>query len=71
MQVIVTKQNNDGTYDEVGMNNRALFSQYKTISGAIRYGAKPFARGKPCRIEFFNNIYACPFKVIYINEYSA
>jgi hypothetical protein len=67
MQIIVTKQNPNGTYDEVGMNNRALFSQYKTISGAIRYGAKPYANGKPCRVEFFTNVYADPFKVIYIN----
>lgn len=66
MQMIVTKRNPDGSYDEVGMNNRALFSQYRTISGAIRYGAKPYANGRPCRVEFFSNIYGQPFKTIYI-----
>ena len=69
MKVIVTRRNSDGTYDEVGMNNRALFSQYRTIAGAMRYAAVPFSKGRRTRIEFFTDsgIYGEPFKTLYIN----
>ena len=53
LKIIVTKQNKDGSFDEVGMNNRALFSNYKTLKNAIKFGAKPFANGKACRVEVF------------------
>lgn len=35
---IVTRKNKDGSFDNVGMNNRYLTSEYKTLSGLIRYG---------------------------------
>ena len=35
---IVTRKNKDGSFDNVGMNNRYLTSKYKTLSGLIRYG---------------------------------
>lgn len=53
LKIIVTKQNNDGSYDSVGMNNRALFSHYKTVKNAVKFGALPYAKGKPCRVEIY------------------
>ena len=35
---IVTRKNKDGSFDNVGMNNRYLTSEYKTLSGLIRHG---------------------------------
>jgi hypothetical protein len=65
MKAIITKQSSNGTYDEVGMNNRALFSHYKTERGVIRYGVPAFANGRPCRVEFFHNIYGQPYRTVY------
>lgn len=58
--IIVTRQNTNGTYDNVGMGNRAMFNHYKTVRGAIKYGAKAFANGKPFRVEVYpsGNVYA-------------
>lgn len=53
-QYIVTRRNEDGTYDNVGMNNRGLFTNYRTLAGALRYAVKPFARGGMVRVEIFN-----------------
>jgi hypothetical protein len=53
MKIIVIKQNTDGSYDEVGMNNRAFFSHYQTLRNAIKHGAKMFANGKPCKVEVY------------------
>jgi hypothetical protein len=53
MKIIVIKQNTDGSYDQVGMNNRSLFSEYKTLHNAIKYGAKMFANGNPCKVEVY------------------
>lgn len=68
MKAIVTRQNADGTYDNVGMNNRTLFSQYRTKVGLIHYGVKRFANGKKCRVELFrdNEIYGDPYEVFYV-----
>ena len=41
MKIIVTKENADGSFDNVGTNNRALFSNYKTLKNAIKFGAVP------------------------------
>jgi hypothetical protein len=38
MKAIITRQNADGTYDEVGINNRMLRSEYKSIKSLLRYG---------------------------------
>lgn len=68
MKAIVTKRNADGSYDEVGMNNRALFSHYKTKQGLLRYGVKPFANGRTCRVEIYygDDIHKIPSEVIYV-----
>lgn len=40
MKAIVTRQNADGTYDCVGMNNRTVVGPYKTRWGLRRYGVE-------------------------------
>ena len=51
MKAIVTIQNDDNTYNEVGMSTRMVASgTYHTI----KKRAKEFARGKPHRIELYN-----------------
>jgi hypothetical protein len=72
MKVILTRQNPDGSYDEVGMNNRRLHSHYKTVQGALRYALKsatPDWRGVTVRFEFFHdagflNAETKPFKTV-------
>lgn len=58
---IVTRQNADGTFDEVGMNNRMLISDYKTYRNAYKYAINPFGRGKLCRVEVYgSSVYTVP-----------
>ena len=65
MQAIITKQNADGTYSDVGMNTRALISHLSTERGVIKW-ATGYANAKPHRIQFFaGNVYGEPFKTIY------
>lgn len=64
MKAIITKQNADGTFNEVGMNTRALISHLKSERGVLKWAAG-YANGKPHRIEFFANIYGEPIKTIY------
>jgi hypothetical protein len=60
----VTKQNADGSYDEVGMNNRCIISGYKTFRNAFKYGINPFGNGKTVRVEVYNeNVFAEPLGV--------
>ena len=54
-QYIVTRLNEDGTYDNVETNNCILFSQYRTLTGALRHAIKPFANGGMVRVEIFND----------------
>ena len=70
MKAIVTKQNADGSFDEVGMSNRALFSHYKTKQGLLRYGVFPFAKDHTCRVEIYygDNIHRGPNEVFYVKH---
>lgn len=70
MKIIVTKENADGSFDNVGTNNRALFSNYKTLKNAIKFGAVPYADGKKIRVEVYptDNIYAECNWVIYLDS---
>lgn len=63
MKFVVTRQNPDGTYDEVGMTNRTVISGYKTIRNAMKYGVIPFGRGRKCRVEQYigESIYGTPY----------
>jgi hypothetical protein len=67
IRYIVTRQNADGTYDEVGMSNRTIVSGYKTWAGALRYAIKPFGRGVTVRVEAFpSNLHTDPVKIFYV-----
>lgn len=57
MRAIITRQNPDGTYDTVGMNNRSLTKDYGSVHALVRYGIKPAvdAAGKPCKVEIFQD----------------
>jgi len=63
MKAIITKQRPDGTFDSVGMNNRALISHLTTERGVLKWAAG-YAGGRPHRIELFTNIYGEPYKTI-------
>jgi hypothetical protein len=68
MQYIVTRQNADGTYDEVGMRNRTVVSGYKTYAGALRYAIKPFGQGATVRVEVYPfSVCLDPVDIFYIN----
>ncbi len=70
MKAIITVQNADGTYDEVGMNNRTMVSHLKSERGILKW-AKEYAnvrKAKNIRLEFFgSNIYKDAFKTIVVN----
>ncbi len=52
MYAIVTKMNPDGTFDGVGMNNRAPVSHLKTEKGIMKW-ARDYARGLTFRVDFY------------------
>jgi hypothetical protein len=53
MRYLVTRVNEDGSFDEVGMRNRTFVSGYKLYRNAFRYAINPFGNGKLVRIECF------------------
>lgn len=63
MKVIVTRENNKGTFDEVGMNNRMIIDWLKSESHIIKH-AREFSNGKKVKLEYFHddNVYGKPFK---------
>ena len=68
MQYVITRQNEDGTYDEVGMRNRTVVSGYKTYRGALQYAIKPFGRGTFVRVEVYpSNLYKAPVDIFYVD----
>ncbi len=69
MKAIITKQNLDGSFDQVGMNSRVLVSHLKTEKG-IRKWAKEYAKGKTHQIELWNsdNIYRDPDKITVVKD---
>ena len=54
MKGVVTRQNEDGSYDEVGMSNRAVFGPFKR-SGYLTKKAREFGRGRTVKVEVFFN----------------
>ena len=52
---IVTRKNKDGSFDNVGTNNRYLTSKYKTLSGLIRYGIPEQWRRDGLRVQDIND----------------
>jgi hypothetical protein len=68
MKIIYTRQNKDGSYDEVGMDNRRLTSKYTTTNGFVRHGIPSDYYGHTLRLEvwFGNNIYCAADKTLYV-----
>jgi hypothetical protein len=68
MKIICTRQNKDGSYDEVGMNNRFLTSNYTTTNGFLRYGIPTHFYGHTLQLEVFygDNVYRNPDKTVYV-----
>jgi hypothetical protein len=66
MRAIITRPRNDGTYDEVGMNNRTLTKHYETERGLLKYGIPKHFKGT-LRIELYNSTIHSdkPLKIIY------
>ena len=61
---IVTKQNKDGSFDEVGMNNRTIIDGLSTYGRTFRHRINPFGNGKVVRVEVYygSNIYGKPIE---------
>ncbi len=55
-EYIVTRQNADGSYDSVGMNNRCIIRGYKTYRNAFKYGINVFGNGRMCRVEEYSHV---------------
>lgn len=51
MITLVTRQNENGTFDEVGMNNRRIYREYQSVRSALRYAARDWVG--TLRFEFF------------------
>ena len=52
MKAIVTRQNNDGTFDSVGMDNRIVLGPHKNLQ-TIKILAFQFAGSRAYRIELY------------------
>lgn len=52
---IVIRKNKDGSFDNVGMNNRYLTSEYKTLSGLIRHGISKQWKQNGFRVQDIND----------------
>jgi hypothetical protein len=68
MKIIYTKQNAKGEYNEVGMTDRGLSSDYSTTRNFLRYGLPSNFYGNTVRLEVFygDSIYRAPDKVMYV-----
>lgn len=67
MKAIVTKQNLDGTYNEVGMNTRCVLGPYVNKS-FIQKKARNYSGKNPYRIEYFvDSILIDPISIEYVS----
>lgn len=55
MKVIVTRQNPDGTFDNVGMNNRFVTASYQSIASLLRYGIPSHWQAVGYRVQDFDS----------------
>lgn len=71
MRAIITQPNKDGTYDDVGMNNRTVTKNYKTFKNLIQHGIPSNFVGR-LRLEIWHgeNIYGKPKEVVYTYQLS-
>jgi hypothetical protein len=49
-QFIVSLRKEDGTFDKVGINNRYITNEYKTLKGLIRYGISQAGKDRGYRV---------------------
>lgn len=67
MKAIITRARLDGSFDEVGMNNRTIIegkSRKDLQKKAVKYG-----NGSPVRVEFYyENVYTKPLFVVYLEK---
>lgn len=70
MIAIVTRQNSDGTFDDIGMNNRTVTGHYKTEKNLLKFGIpEHFKKSGKVRVEFFVNSILMenkPFKTMHV-----
>ena len=68
MKAIVTRQNEDGTFNEVGMNTRYISDEYKLLRNLLTFGVS--ARKGIYRLEIYhgNSIFGAPQRVIYVKR---
>jgi hypothetical protein len=61
MKIIITRPNSNGTYDEVGMNNRVLLStEARDLNRALRTRLRNLGtawQGKSLRVEYWNSLH--------------
>ena len=67
IKFIVTRKNKDGTFDQVGMNNRFLTSNYKTLKGLLKYGISDQWKQTGFKVESFIDVYSDPLNVYFFN----
>ena len=53
MRAIITRQNQDGSYDEVGMANRIYTGTYKYARNLIQYAIPKHFQNKNLRVEIY------------------
>jgi hypothetical protein len=65
---IVSRQQHDGSWPSVGMNDRIAIGPYKTIATIIKQ-ANAWGKGKPLRLEIYHSTFVRgqPDEVRYLN----
>lgn len=68
MKAIITRANSDGTWDEVGMNNRFIMTSRSESN--MRKKAREYANPRDVRIQYLDptNIYASYVKELVIKS---
>ena len=68
MRAIVTRANNDGTFDTAGMNNKIVTADYVLLRNLIKYGIPSHFWKRPIKLELYGQSIQCdPAKTLIIN----
>jgi hypothetical protein len=71
MRAIITRENRDGSFDNVGMNNRIVSRSYMSEAQLIRHAVVPYAESSPTgwvRVEVFRaTLHGTPDSVFTFN----
>lgn len=67
MKIICTRQNKDGSFDEVAGDNKFVTRDYTTSNGFIRYGIPARFYGHKLKIDIYygDSVYQDPNKTVY------